>query len=206
MPDHRPPTGPTPDAYFDAVYARTDDPWHYRSRWFEARKRALLVAMLDRPRFRSAFEPGCANGELTALLAPRCDRLLAADRHPRAIEAATRRNADAPQVEVASIKVPWEWPQRSFDLVVVSEFAYYLAAEQVAWLAQRIRTSMDGDGLLVACHWLHPFDERACATAEVHRLLQAETGFQPIAEYREDDYCIQAWSADGRGPGQRGTV
>lgn len=193
----------TPDAYFDTVYARTDDPWHYRTRWFEARKRALLLAVLDRPRFRSAFEPGCANGELTAMLAPRCDRLLAADRHPRATEAAARRNAGAANVTVASIKVPSEWPQGSFDLVVISEFAYYLAADQVARLAQRIRASMDSDGLLVACHWLHPFDERACATADVHRLLQDETGFTPTAEYREADYVIQAWSADGRGASQR---
>lgn len=197
---------PTPDAYFDAVYANGDDPWHYRTRWFEARKRALLLAMLDRPRYRSAFEPGCANGEMTAALAPRCDALLAADRHPRAVEAAAARAAhdqNAAHVRVETIQVPAEWPQQRFDLVVLSEFCYYLAPGQVAVLARHVRESMEPDGLLLACHWRHPFDEQACPAPDVHRILEQETGFARTASYREDDFMIDAWAADGLRPTQR---
>lgn len=193
----------TPDAYFDSLYARTDDPWHYRDHWFEARKRAVLAAMLDRPRYRSAFEPGCANGEFTAVLAPRCERLLAADRHSRAVAAAARRNAGQAHVTVQAMKVPAQWPPGRFDLIVISEFAYYLSADQVRQLGQRIRESMEPDGMLLACHWLHPFDERACETREVHRLLAKTTGFHVIAEYREADYLAQAWTVDGKSPTQR---
>ncbi|MFX6759272.1 methyltransferase, partial [Acinetobacter baumannii] len=94
------------------------------------------------PRYRSAFEPGCANGEMTAALAPRCDALLAADRHPRAVEAAAARAAhdqNAAHVRVETIQVPAEWPQQRFDLVVLSEFCYYLAPDQVAVLARNVR-------------------------------------------------------------------
>ncbi len=57
--------------YFGAIY-RDDDPFGYRERWYEARKRDLLLASLPRARFAHAWELGCSNGELTAALAPRC--------------------------------------------------------------------------------------------------------------------------------------
>ena len=46
-----------------------------RPRWYEARKYGLTVAALPRRRYRRAFEPGCGSGLLTALLAPRVDRI-----------------------------------------------------------------------------------------------------------------------------------
>ncbi|MGY8524637.1 SAM-dependent methyltransferase [Paracidovorax citrulli] len=191
------PDGGTPSGYFDAVYAHGDDPWHYRDRWFEARKRDLLMAMLDRPRFACAFEPGCANGELTAALAPRCDRLIAADRHPAAVAAAQRRVGHARHAEVLQLAVPAQWPQGRFDLVVISEFAYYLNEDTVAALGRRIHASMRPDGLLLACHWLHPFDERACDSETVHRVLARESGLHACASYREPDFLVQTWTADG---------
>ena len=47
-----------------------------------------LLASLPRERFRSAFEPGCATGTLTAALAQRCDSVLAWDGSSIALEAA----------------------------------------------------------------------------------------------------------------------
>ncbi len=51
--------------YFDDLYRQSDDPWKLREGWYERRKRSLTLALLPRPRYRNAFEPGCANGELT---------------------------------------------------------------------------------------------------------------------------------------------
>ena len=65
--------------YFDAMYAAAPDPWSLRTRWYEARKYAISIAMLPRQRYRDAFEPGCSVGVLTGMLAPRCDRLLSCD-------------------------------------------------------------------------------------------------------------------------------
>lgn len=36
------------------------DPWDFESRWYEQRKYALSAAMLPKPRYRRAFEPGCS--------------------------------------------------------------------------------------------------------------------------------------------------
>ena len=34
--------------YFDRVYASSDDPWGFASRWYERRKRQLTMASLPR--------------------------------------------------------------------------------------------------------------------------------------------------------------
>lgn len=193
----------TPASYFDAVYAHGDDPWRYRSHWFEARKRALLLAMLDRPRFRRAFEPGCANGETTSALAARCDSLLATDRHPRAVQAARERVRAESNVRVAQLTVPGQWPEGAFDLIVVSEFGYYLTPAEVGDMARNIRASLTEDGMLLACHWRHPFDEQASSAEQVHRTLEQQSGLAPCASYVETDFVMQAWCADGLGPATR---
>ena len=46
------------DRYFDGLFAGNDDPWAFRQRWYEQRKRAITLAALPRPRYRSVFEPG----------------------------------------------------------------------------------------------------------------------------------------------------
>ncbi|EPN67648.1 methyltransferase, partial [Pseudomonas syringae pv. actinidiae ICMP 19101] len=59
------------DSYFDELFRNNDDPWAFKQRWYERRKRALTLAALPRERYRAIFEPGCANGELSADLAER---------------------------------------------------------------------------------------------------------------------------------------
>ena len=48
--------------YFEGLFARDQDPWAFRQRWYEQRKRAITLASLPRRHYRSIFEPGCANG------------------------------------------------------------------------------------------------------------------------------------------------
>ena len=37
---------------FDDMYARSDDPWGFTSRWYERRKYAISLAMLPQERYR----------------------------------------------------------------------------------------------------------------------------------------------------------
>ena len=111
---------------FDALFRHNEDPWGFRTRWYEARKRAMTLACLPQARYASGFEPGCANGELTAQLAGRCERLLASDVSPRAVELARTRLAALPHVEVVQALLPDQWPAGRFDLVVISELGYFV--------------------------------------------------------------------------------
>ncbi|MCC8400595.1 nodulation S family protein [Paraburkholderia sp. MMS20-SJTN17] len=190
--------------YFDALYARGDDPWQLRERWYERRKRALTLAMLPRERYRNVFEPGCANGELSAMLAPRCDALLAVDLHARAVRAARERLAPWPHARVERRTLPRDWPATAapFDLIVVSEFAYYLGLDDLRRLAARIDGSLDGDGCLLACDWRHRFDGRQVSTEAVHACFASRCGVLHVAHHREADVLIDVWTRDGRSVAQ----
>ncbi|NYZ62597.1 SAM-dependent methyltransferase [Luteimonas deserti] len=191
----------TDAAYFSALY-REDDPFGYRTRWYEARKRALLLAMLPRAEFASAWELGCSNGELTVALAGRCARLLATDLAPRAVALAQRRSAELAHVRVACMQHPAQWPAGRFDLIVFSEVGYYLGASELADAGRRLRDSLDPDGVLVAAHWLHPFAEAPLDGRQVHAGLACVFG-APDCRYVDDDVLIELWSTTRRSVAQR---
>ena len=95
--------------YFDEIHAN-DDPFGYRTRWYEERKRDLLMASLTQPTFQRGWELGCSNGVLTERLAGRCERLLATDISPRAAFQARRGLAQLPHVQVHCAQHPPQWP------------------------------------------------------------------------------------------------
>jgi SAM-dependent methyltransferase len=191
--------------YFDELYKSSDDPWHLREGWYEHRKRSLTLALLPRPRYRNAFEPGCANGELTAALASRCDALLAADLHETAVRLARERVAGLPQVSVEQRRVPQQWPTEAgpFELIVISELAYYLDAADLETLAARIVASLTPDGTLLACHWRRPFAEALASADAAHALFDARCGLSRLAHHDEADLLIDVWSYDARSVAQR---
>jgi cyclopropane fatty-acyl-phospholipid synthase-like methyltransferase len=200
-----PPVPDTPNRhdqqhYFDALYAQDDDPWRLRERWYERRKRALTAAMLPRERYRNVFEPGCANGELSAVLAPRCDALLAVDLHESAVRAARARLAPWPHTRVERRTLPRQWPtgDAPFDLIVVSEFAYYLSSGDLQQLAARIDASLADDGCLLACDWRHAFAERQASAEAVHDCFASRCGVLRVARHVEADVLIDVWTRDGR--------
>ncbi len=190
--------------YFDAMYAG-DDPYGLRTRWYEQRKRAVLLAALPRRHFRRAYEPACGIGELTAELAGHCNELLAADFNARALAAAQHRTRHLPQVRLERQRLPVDWPAdtaaQPFDLIVFSEIGYFLSEAELLELQHRCIASLASDGVLVACHWRVPFAERTLATDRVHALLGG--GMPCIVTHTEADFLLQVWARDGRSVAQR---
>ncbi len=186
-----------PVGYFDALYRDSDDPWGLGRSWYEQRKRALTMAVLPRARFRSAFEPGCAIGLLTELLAPRCDRLLATDIAAEPLAALGRRFAADPQVDVRQLALPRQWPAGEFDLVVLSEIGYYLDRGDLSKVIDRTVGSLATDGFVVACHWRHPAAGYPLTGDEVHRALIAESGLTAVATHLEEDFRLDVLGRPG---------
>lgn len=180
-------------AYFDAMYA-DPDPWGYESRWYEQRKYALTLAALGRERYRNAFEPGCSIGVLTALLADRCDRLLAADFHEGALARARERLAARAHVELDVYEVPRQWPSGTFDLIVLSEVAYYLDVPAHAVLIDRVARSLAPGGEVVLVHWRGETDypQRGDAT---HDRWLADARFDVACAYRDPDFRLDVLKA-----------
>ena len=189
------------DAYFEAMYAGSEDPWGFRTRWYEQRKRALTLACLPRERYARAFEPGCAIGVLTRGLADRCDRLLAWEGAPEAADRAREELADTPHVEVECARVPRRWPQGPFDLVVLSELLYYFDDRDLGVLLGRTVASLGEGGTLVAVHWRHPVDDHVRSGDDVHRAIADQPGLVGTVHHEERDFLLQVYeSASGGAP------
>ena len=186
-----------PTDYFEALYEVKDDPWGLGANWYEQRKRAITESSLTRPRFRSAFEPGCAIGLLTELLAPRCERLLAADLADSAVAATRRRMADQPHVQVRRIAVPEQWPSERFDLIVLSELGYYCDRTDLSRLIRRTVGSLEPDGVVLACHWRHPPLGYPLTGDQVHAALIAESGLDVIVSHLEEDFRLDVLAPRG---------
>ena len=107
--------------YFEQLFEHDEDPWAFRTRWYEKRKRDLTLACLPRQYYTRIFEPACANGELSAALAERTEALLCQDLNATAVELARRRLAACPQASVSQGHLPGDWPGGEFDLIVLSE-------------------------------------------------------------------------------------
>ncbi|KIG10833.1 SAM-dependent methyltransferase [Caballeronia concitans] len=194
----------TPRRYFDDLYRHDEDPWRYRTSWYERRKRDLVLASLSRERYESAFEPACSNGELSAMIARRCSRLRACDVSEAAVRGARERLGDAPNVTLEQRAVPDEWPDDArFDLIVVSELAYYLSPEATARLAQRAWHSLADDGEFVACHWRHPFEGKLQRAEDIHAAFDAAFDGTRTVQHAEADFLLDVWSKDGRSIARR---
>lgn len=181
-------------AYFDALYSQARDPWGLDARFYEQRKRAVLLGSLPRPRFRRAFEPGCATGALTEWLSERADEVIAWDVAGAAAEQAAARVAAHDHVHVAVGQIPAQWPSGRFDLVVLSEVGYY--CEDLALLEHRVRDGLADDGVLVACHWRHPAADHPRTADEVHDAL-GRTLHRDV-HHVEADFVLDVWSRAGR--------
>jgi len=185
-----------PPEYFAAAWAEDDDPWRIADRWYERRKRDLVMAALPRERFGRALEVGCAAGHLTQRLATRCERLLAVDGDDRAVGLARERLRGGPgdRVTVEQRWLPSQWPDGALDLVVVSEVGYYLGEADLDRLADLAAGSLAPGGVVLACHWRHPAPGYPGTAAGVHDRL-GRTGLAVVAHHEEPDLLLDVWTS-----------
>jgi len=184
--------------YFRERYAASPDPYGLAERWYEARKYALSVALLPRARYDAAFEPGCSIGVLTAMLAPRCDRLLACDAVTDAAASARARTEGLPGVRVERREVPRDWPPGSFDLIVFSELLYYFDDADLNEVLRLGTGALRAGGHLLAVHWRHPAPDHPRTGDEAHQILAAQPGLARLARYRDPDFTAEVYThADG---------
>jgi SAM-dependent methyltransferase len=181
-------------AYFHRMYERSPDPWGFTSRWYDQRKYQLTLAALPRPRYRSAYEPGCSVGVLSALLAPRCDRLLCSDLVPAAVDSARARLREQRHVSVVRQQIPQDWSDGPFDLIVLSEVLYYLTDTELKQALECARHSLVPGGDLVAVHWRYPAAEHRHTGDAVHAYLSGAHGLAARGSYADPDFRLDVFT------------
>ena len=178
--------------YFESIYARTPDPWGFRTSPYERGKYEATLGILPRPRYARALEVGCSIGVFTRRLADRCADLLALDTSPRALAEAMRDNADLAHVRFREATLPRDFPEGRYDLIVLSEVLYYLSEADLAALATRCRAALAPGGELVLCHWLGETDYPLTGDRAAELFIAASAPQRrPAAARREAEYRLE---------------
>jgi trans-aconitate methyltransferase len=181
---------------FDTLYRRSPDPWAYETSRYEREKYAATLRALPSARYHSGVEFGCSIGVLTAMLARRCDALVAVDVSAVALEAARTRPGNT-AVRFSRCEIPAEWPDGRFDLLVFSEILYFLSASEVEETARRAVESLAAGGHMVLVNWLGPCETAldGDAAAEVFLRTVQAGGLSCATVCREREYRIDVVSA-----------
>ena len=175
---------------FEARYRADPDPWGYLASEYERAKYAATLAACGPGPFTCALELGGSIGVFSAMLAPRCERLVTVDVSPTAVARARSLLAEHTAAEAIVGSIPAAVPAAAFDLVVASEILYYLQAEQLAATVARLREQLQPRGRLVAVHWRRPGNERPFTAAEIHDHLRGTSWLKPVEQADTDDYLL----------------
>ena len=160
-------------AGFERKFRENIDPWDYTHSRFEHFKRSVLLRACGHEKHGRVLELGCAIGETTRFLAPLCLRLLALDGSATAISEA-RRRVRSPNVRFLQAKLPGQMPRGPFDLIVVSELAYYLSVHEQAALGERLAAATAHRGKIVLLHHRQHFQDAAQSPALAHARLRSQ--------------------------------
>lgn len=187
----------TPD--FDRMYTEEGDPWKVGSSWYEQRKIAVVMACLADPQYGRCLDPACGTGHLARTLAGRCGEVAAYDASEAAIEVARRTCADAGNVRLDVRRIPYqgEDPGGPFDLVVLSEFLYYLdAATRRAAVDSVLARAADRFELL-AVHWRDRPEDGTVSGDDAHGELREsckDRGLRHQVAHFDEEFVLDVFT------------
>lgn len=180
---------------FEALYRVDPDPWRVQSSFYESRKLDLVLACLSRPTYAAAWDPASGVGELAARLAPRAGRVLASDASAQAVHLTRHRCRSVSNVTVLQLALPESPPIEvgPFDLIVLSEFFYYLGDEQRARALTAVQEVAADRAELVAVHWRHHPNDGFLPGEQVQDEIVGQlkqTGWQHLIQHDDRDFII----------------
>ncbi len=182
--------------YFEALYHHNNDPWGYDQHWYEARKRQICLAMLTQQHYPKVLEIGCSNGHLSACLAKISGELLCVDVSAHAVHWASQRLKDMTHVIVEQHQIPEYFPEQKFDLIVISEVAYYLSLDELQTLIQQLKVSLTSQGEILCCHWRHDIQDFELNAALVHQHLKQSLSLSHYLSLNDPDFIIDLWTVN----------
>jgi SAM-dependent methyltransferase len=178
---------------FEARYRADPDPWGYLVSEYERRKYEATLAACGPGPFVCALELGGSIGVFSAMLAPRCQRLVTVDVSATAVASSSSRLSGHPAVEPIVGAIPAAVPRRPFDLVVASEILYYLADAELAGTLSLLQRCMVAGARLVAVHWRPPGPERPRDAEQAHAALASEPWLTQVQTGGTDDYLLEVF-------------
>ncbi len=181
-------------AYFEGLYKENEDPWNFATSPYERAKYAhTLAAMGDEP-VNLVLEVGCSIGILTEKLAERCEHLVATDISQTALDQARKRCAALQNVAFRRVSSAAESFAGVFDLIVLSEVAYYWDDADIASVADKLKQALRAGGRILMVHWLGETDYPKSADEAVDGLAARLEGLYAVeVAERNADYRLDLW-------------
>ena len=97
----------------------------------------------------------------------------------------------------SSLDTPW--PPGPFDLLVLSEVAYYLQADALASVLRRECPRLAPGANIVAAHWRHAVADYPLTGDAAHTVISQTPGLTSLGCYRDSDVIIEVFdTGDGR--------
>ncbi|HEY0835570.1 MAG TPA: trifunctional glycosyltransferase/class I SAM-dependent methyltransferase/polysaccharide deacetylase [Azospirillum sp.] len=213
VPPAESPVPPTPapaggkGAEWEEVFAEAD-PWHYDNAYERRKYEQTLELLPDRP-IRRALELACAEGHFTVQLAPRVERLIAADISATALGRAGERCAGLANVTFQHLDMVSDPIPGGMDLIVCSEVLYYLKDRRtLLHVAEKLVKALSPGGRLVMAHpnllvdepdrpgfgWPHPVGAKG-----IGDVFAAMPGLHLEREIRTPLYRVHAFRRDAPG-------
>ena len=183
-----------PASYFTDFYRRHDDPWGFETRWYEQRKREILLASFPAAHLGTVLEIGCSTGHITARLRDRADRVVAVDPVESVLAAARERLGDDGRVDFVRAEIPHDWPEGRFDTIVLSEVLYYLSADDLDRTIERLQRSLAPGGVIAACHWRHEVRDYPQTGDAVHDRLRSVPTWDALVRHDEADFLLEVFT------------
>ena len=179
------------ERYFDDVYNANEDPWNYEASGYEQEKYNASIKVLTKLFYKNVFEIGCSIGVLTEKLAIIAERLLAVDASEVPLIKARERLKYCHNVEIQKMMVPVNFGNGPYDLIVLSEVAYYLSVEDLNILSEKIIAHLSKKGQLLMVHWTPFVHDYPQTGDEVHEFfLQPDKGLKHLKHQRQNTYRI----------------
>lgn len=181
-----------PASYFDTLYQTDPDPWKFETSEYEAQKYEATLAALPKSQYRAALEIGGSIGVLTQKLAQRCTSVLSIDVSQFAQEQAIQRCRQLPQIRFELMNFPHQYPQETFDLILVSEVGYYWCRQDLQTAQQRMFELLHPGGHLLLVHWLPISPDYPLTGDEVHDsfIEHVPLSLQHLQSQRNSNYRL----------------
>jgi hypothetical protein len=99
------------------------------------------------------------------------------------------------------------WPAGPFDLLVLSEVAYYLEEDALAEVLRRECARLQPGANIVAAHWRHTVADYPLSGDMAHAVISRIPGLTALACYRDSDVVIEVFdNGDGESVAAREQV
>ncbi|AEV86466.1 methyltransferase [Actinoplanes sp. SE50] len=179
--------------HFIGLYEAKGDPWDNATKWSDQRKYAVAMASLPQPRYRRCYEPGCAVGVLSVMLAARCDEVVAVDCVDEAVVQARALTAGLPNVRVERALLPAELPGGTFDLIVVGDLLYYLSAADLQTMLDGMVERLEEGGDLVSAHFRDRLNPGNYDGFNVHEAIAARPGLARVIHHEDEWFVLDVF-------------